>query len=75
MKCPSCGEDTRVTNSRPASGTVRRRRQCSSCEKRFSSIELILTPELDKTQLALERHELVSKIDSLMRGKEVAIAR
>ena len=40
MKCPFCGEeDTRVIDSRPADegSSIRRRRQCDKCRKRFTT--------------------------------------
>lgn len=46
MKCPFCGsEETRVTDSRPVeeSNSIRRRRQCDSCGKRFTTYEKIET--------------------------------
>ena len=44
MKCPFCGEeDTRVIGSRPADNAIRRRRQCESCGKRFTTYEKIET--------------------------------
>jgi len=46
MKCPFCGkEDTRVIDSRPAEdgSSIRRRRQCDSCDKRFTTYEKIET--------------------------------
>ena len=42
MKCPYCSsEDTRVINSRPAdeSTSIRRRRECGSCNRRFTTYE------------------------------------
>jgi transcriptional repressor NrdR len=40
MKCPYCqGNDTRVIDTREASGGVRRRRECKGCEKRFTTYE------------------------------------
>ncbi len=42
MRCPYCSStDTRVVNSRPADdGTaIRRRRECSTCHRRFTSYE------------------------------------
>lgn len=42
VKCPYCsGNDTRVVNSRPADeGTsIRRRRECANCNRRFTSYE------------------------------------
>ncbi|MCD8010762.1 MAG: transcriptional regulator NrdR [Lachnospiraceae bacterium] len=44
MKCPFCGaEDTRVIDSRPADDAIRRRRQCESCGKRFTTYEKVET--------------------------------
>ena len=46
MKCPFCGkENTRVIDSRPAddSSSIRRRRQCDICGKRFTTYEKIET--------------------------------
>ena len=42
MKCPFCNaEDTKVIDSRPAEGTIRRRRQCEACGKRFTTYERV----------------------------------
>lgn len=44
MKCPFCGEDdTRVIDSRPAddNASIRRRRQCDRCQKRFTTYEKV----------------------------------
>lgn len=44
MKCPFCGEeDTRVIDSRPADegASIRRRRQCDKCTKRFTTYEKV----------------------------------
>lgn len=44
MKCPFCGEDdTRVIDSRPADEnmSIRRRRQCDQCQKRFTTYERV----------------------------------
>jgi len=44
MKCPFCNEtDTRVLDSRAArdAATVRRRRQCTACSDRFTTMEKI----------------------------------
>ena len=42
MKCPYCGyNESRVVDSRPADegNSIRRRRECLSCEKRFTTYE------------------------------------
>lgn len=42
MKCPFCGaEDTKVTDSRPSDKSIRRRRECTVCDKRFTTYERI----------------------------------
>ena len=46
MKCPFCSaEDTRVIDSRPTddNASIRRRRQCPACGKRFTTYEKIET--------------------------------
>lgn len=46
MKCPFCGnENTRVIDSRPAeeNNSIRRRRVCDICEKRFTTYEKVET--------------------------------
>ena len=46
MKCPFCGHDnTRVIDSRPAdeNNSIRRRRVCDECGKRFTTYEKIET--------------------------------
>ena len=42
MKCPYCtSEETRVINSRPSDegNAIRRRRECSACNRRFTTYE------------------------------------
>lgn len=49
MKCPFCSaENTRVIDSRPADegGSIRRRRQCDVCDRRFTTYEKIETMPL-----------------------------
>ena len=46
MKCPFCNsDDTRVIDSRPAddNNSIRRRRLCDSCGKRFTTYEKVET--------------------------------
>ena len=46
MRCPYCGkDDTRVIDSRPVedSNSIRRRRICDSCSRRFTTYEKIET--------------------------------
>lgn len=70
MKCPFCGsENTKVIDSRPAdeNNSIRRRRQCEKCEKRFTTYEKIDTIPLviikkDKKREAYNRDKLASGI-------------
>ena len=44
MKCPFCGySESKVIDSRPAEegATIRRRRECLACQKRFTTYEII----------------------------------
>ena len=45
MKCPACGYfDSKVVDSRPTpDGSIRRRRECLSCKKRFTTYEVVET--------------------------------
>ena len=49
MRCPFCGEEnTKVIDSRPAedNNSIRRRRQCDECGKRFTTYEKVETVPL-----------------------------
>ena len=42
MKCPYCGfEESKVIDSRPTEENIRRRRECLSCQKRFTTYEFV----------------------------------
>ncbi|MBD5460354.1 MAG: transcriptional repressor NrdR [Lachnospiraceae bacterium] len=66
MKCPFCGhENTRVIDSRPAedNNSIRRRRVCDECEKRFTTYEKVETIPLiimkkDDTRQAYDRSKI-----------------
>ncbi len=66
MKCPFCGDDnTRVIDSRPAddNSSIRRRRQCDVCGKRFTTYEKVETIPLmiikkDRTREVYDRTKL-----------------
>lgn len=49
MKCPGCGfAESKVIDSRPVpdGNSIRRRRECLSCQKRFTTFETIETPPI-----------------------------
>ena len=66
MKCPFCGDDnTRVIDSRPAddNSSIRRRRQCDVCGKRFTTYEKVESVPLmiikkDRTREVYDRAKL-----------------
>jgi transcriptional repressor NrdR len=69
LKCPYCGnENTKVIDSRPTDeSAIRRRRQCESCGKRFTTYEKIETTPLivikkDNNREPYDREKLVSGI-------------
>ena len=42
MRCPECGyDDSKVIDSRPTDGRIRRRRECLSCKARFTTYEIV----------------------------------
>ncbi len=70
MKCPYCSsENTKVIDSRPVDdgGSIRRRRLCGNCQKRFTTYEKIETIPLniikkDKGREMYDRSKLESGI-------------
>ena len=66
MKCPYCGNpDTRVIDSRPAddNNSIRRRRSCDECGKRFTTYEKVETIPLivikeDNNREAVDRSKI-----------------
>ena len=66
MKCPYCGNpDTRVIDSRPAddNNSIRRRRSCDECGKRFTTYEKVGTIPLivikkDNNREAFDRSKI-----------------
>ena len=69
MKCPYCGkENTRVIYSRPTDDiSIRRRRQCDECKRRFTTYEKIETLPLivvkkDNNREPYDREKLVAGI-------------
>lgn len=70
MKCPFCNTiDSRVIDSRSADdgNSIRRRRECSACGKRFTTYETIETIPLiviknDGRRVAFDRNKLLTGI-------------
>ena len=73
MKCPFCNqENTRVIDSRPVpdNNSIRRRRQCDECGKRFTTYEKIETIPLTviKKDLSREQYERRKIQDGITRA-------
>lgn len=70
MKCPYCNAvDTKVIDSRPAddNSSIRRRRQCETCGKRFTTYEKLETMPLmvikkDRSREAYDRSKILNGI-------------
>ncbi len=68
MKCPYCGElESKVIDSRPADDgeRIRRRRECFSCSKRFTTYEIVETVPLmvikkDKSRETFNKQKLLN---------------
>ncbi len=53
MKCPACGHiDSKVIDSRPVEdgNSIKRRRECLACQKRFTTFEIIETVQIFVTK-------------------------
>jgi transcriptional regulator NrdR family protein len=51
MKCPHCGlidHECRVVDSRPFGTTIKRRRECSYCKKRWNTFEVVQEEYISK---------------------------
>ena len=74
MKCPYCGSDSvRTLETRDSQNdTIRRRKECLNCGKRFTTYEYIETVELmvRKTDGRIERFDLNKIIRGLQKACE-----
>ncbi len=81
MKCPFCGkESTRVVDSRPAedNNSIRRRRLCDACRKRFTTYEKIETIPLvvikkDNSREAYDRAKIEAGVMRACHKRPVSI--
>ena len=79
MKCPFCGvEDTKVVDSRPVDGRKRRRRECTSCGKRFTTYESVEMPVLlvlkrDDTIELFDRNKLIKGLSTAVKKRPVSV--
>ncbi len=79
MKCPFCGfEDTKVIDSRPSEGKKRRRRECTSCGKRFTTYEVVEKPMLmvykkDGSFEPFDRGKLIKGLQNAIKKRPVSV--
>ncbi len=70
MRCPACAHpDSKVVDSRPASdgSSIRRRRECLCCGKRFTTYETVeslplIVVKKDRTREAFDRNKILKSI-------------
>ena len=81
MKCPYCGnENTKVIDSRlTEEGAIRRRRQCESCAKRFTTYEKIemmpiIVIKKDDNREPYDREKIVAGIVRSCHKRPVSLA-
>jgi transcriptional repressor NrdR len=77
MHCPFCRHtDTRVIDSRTADdgGAIRRRRQCSHCNKRFSTVEQMQLTVLKKSGATepFDRSKAIAGVAKACKGRPVS---
>ena len=80
MKCPFCGKDnTKVIDSRPTDdSSIRRRRQCDECGKRFTTYEKVETLPLivikkDNNREPYDREKITADIVRSCHKRPVSI--
>jgi transcriptional repressor NrdR len=79
MLCPFCNsEDTQVKDSRPSEdgAAIRRRRQCNSCDARFTTFERVQLREVtvvkrDGRRTLFDRSKLERSFDIALRKRDV----
>ena len=83
MKCPFCNKDnTRVVDSRPAddNSSIRRRRQCDGCGKRFTTYEKVETIPLivikkDQTREQYDRSKVEAGVLRACYKRPISVAK
>lgn len=83
MKCPFCNKDnTRVVDSRPAddNSSIRRRRQCDGCGKRFTTYEKVETIPLivikkDQTREQYDRAKVEAGVLRACYKRPISVAK
>lgn len=60
--CPTCGAKSDVVDSRPTRSSIRRRRKCSKCDRRWSTFETALE---DAPEMRRDLHLIAMRLAKL----------
>ena len=80
MKCPYCGfQESKVVDSRPADdGSIRRRRECLQCERRFTTYETVeslpMVIKKDGSRQSFDRSKVLRGIQRSCEKRPVPVA-
>ncbi len=82
MKCPYCGyKESKVVDSRPAdeNASIRRRRECLKCEKRFTTYETVenlpmVVIKKDGSRQSFDRNKILRGIQRSCEKRPVSMA-
>ena len=81
MKCPYCGfSESKVVDSRPADeGSIRRRRECLQCERRFTTYETVeslpmVVIKKDDSRQTFDRSKVLRGIQRSCEKRPVPVA-
>ena len=82
MKCPYCGyAESKVVDSRPAEegATIRRRRECLSCQKRFTTYEImerlpLIVVKKDGSRQTFDKQKLINGLLRACEKRPVPLA-
>ena len=81
MKCPYCGfQESKVVDSRPADdGSIRRRRECLQCERRFTTYETVESRPMvvikkDGSRQSFDRSKVLRGIQRSCEKRPVPVA-
>ena len=82
MRCPYCGyKESKVVDSRPAdeSSSIRRRRECLACEKRFTTYETVeslpmVVIKKDGSRQSFDRSKVLRGIQRSCEKRPVPVA-
>jgi transcriptional repressor NrdR len=78
MRCVYCGHESRVVDSRHVTDGIRRRRECGSCTRRFTTQERAISAELKVIKARgrgveeFQSKKVLESMSRVCRGRDVA---